>query len=116
MHDMHFYIDPECLRSYTITDEFSMKDETPEDVIVRKLKGLTYSRTFSKEDPVFTDLREMLGAEGYIRIERGWWNGDSVLKPFYLNGVFFKLYEQFPCADALKFTLQDKKRRAYTYE
>jgi hypothetical protein len=40
----------------------------------------------NEDHPEFAKLREKLGSEGYISIERGWWNGDRVLKPFYLNG------------------------------
>lgn len=54
-----------------------------------------------KDHPAFTNLREHLGEEGYIEIQRGWSNGDRVLKPFYLNNMYFDIGEQFSCAVAL---------------
>ena len=60
---------------------------------------------FSTQDhPAFSDLRERLGKEGYIKIERGWVNGDRVTKPFYLNNMYFDIGEQFSCAAALGVT------------
>jgi hypothetical protein len=58
----------------------------------------------SQDHPAFTKLRERLGEEGYIKIERGWWNGDRVTKPFYLNNMYFDIGEQFSCAPALGVT------------
>jgi hypothetical protein len=74
--------------------------------------GETKEVTFSSmiDHPEFTKLREQLGAEGYIRIERGWWNGDSVLKPFTLNGWKFKEGNQFPCASALAVSIECAKK------
>lgn len=58
------------------------------------------------DHPAFTALREHLGREGFIKIERGWLNGDRVLKAFYLNDVFFDVGKKFVCADAMKYTLE----------
>ena len=67
----------------------------------------------SKDHPEFTRLREQLEKAGYIKIERGWWNGDSVLKPFKLNNFKFKKGDKFMCASALgsylKFIREYKK-------
>ena len=51
--------------------------------------------------PEFERFRCQLEADGYISIERGWHNGDSVLRPFRLNGCLFKKNEKFPCAPAM---------------
>jgi len=57
--------------------------------------------TGSVDHPEFSKLREQLGESGFIQIERGWWNGDCVLKPFSVNGFKFRKGEQFPCACAM---------------
>lgn len=67
------------------------------------LKGYDRSITiYTKDHEEFTKLRETLGKLGYIKIERGWWNGDRVIKPFKLNGWIFKRGHKFPSAAALK--------------
>jgi len=53
------------------------------------------------DHPEFTKLRNKLDKLGYIEVQRLWWNGDRVLKPFKLNGMAFKKGDQFPCASAL---------------
>ncbi len=65
----------------------------------------------SIDHPEFTKVRERLGQEGFILIERGWWNGDRTLKPFKLNGLDFKPGDKFPCASALSIQLSLKKRK-----
>lgn len=55
----------------------------------------------SEDHPAFAELRERLDKEGYIEIQRSWSNGDRVLKPFYLNNMYFDVGEQFSCAAAL---------------
>ena len=54
------------------------------------------------DHPSFTALRNTLESKGYIKTERSWCNGDVVLKPFFLNRLYFKANEQFPCAAAIK--------------
>jgi hypothetical protein len=34
-------------------------------------------------------------------METGWWNGDRVIKPFYLNDYYFDEGDKFMCASAL---------------
>ncbi len=60
------------------------------------------NKTTSHVDhPSFTGLREHLGARGYIEIQRNWWNGDRVLKPFKLNTYDFMPGDQFSSAGAM---------------
>lgn len=56
---------------------------------------------YSEDHPAFTELRNRLEKEGYIKTERNWSNGDRVTKPFYLNNMYFDIGEQFSCAPAL---------------
>ena len=101
---MNFEIREMFLENEVVTEHNTFckdpKNPTPEE-LVRILRGDVGTRTtYSRDHPEFTKLRELLGEQGYIRIERNWWNGDSVLKPFSLNGHKFKKNDQFPCAGA----------------
>ena len=69
-----------------------------------------------KDHPKFTELRDKLESQRYIETERNFWNGDRVLKPFYLNGKKFNFGEKFPCAAALDVVMsihdEDKKQKS----
>ena len=62
--------------------------------------------THSQDHPSFTEIRELLGRKGYIHIERGWSNGDRVLRPFYINRYLFQEGDKFCCAGALHYTIK----------
>lgn len=106
---MNFYIDPEFLVSVTIKEEwdtFKGKEYLTDDELIKLSKGYNISSSIHSEDhPEFAKLRNQLGEEGYIKIERGWSNGDRVLKPFVLNGKNFAIGQQFSCAPALRYDL-----------
>jgi hypothetical protein len=75
---------------------------TNEDLI-KILKGWDKSVSISNKDhDEFTKLRNQLEELGYIETQRGWWNGDCVLKPFKLNEWTFKKGHKFPCAAAMR--------------
>jgi hypothetical protein len=102
----YFHIDNAYLISVTETTVFRltpMPKETSEDFLVRKLKSSNNPiRTLSSKDhPEFTKLRDRLEADGYINTERGMWNGDRVLKAFYLNDKKFDIGDKFYCASAM---------------
>lgn len=101
-----FYIDEQYITDVTVHTEYDyVKDRnnpTHEDLI-KILKGYDKgSSTYSKDHDEFTKLRNQLESEGYIKCERGWWNGDRVLKPFILNEWKFKKNHSFPCAAAMR--------------
>lgn len=103
---MHFTIDEQYICDVTVRTEHDfVKDRsnpTHEDLI-KILKGYDKGCTISNKDhDEFTKLRNQLEELGYIKTQRNWWNGDVVLKPFYLNGWRFKKNHQFPCAAALR--------------
>lgn len=104
---MHFTIDPAFLTDQTIIKEWGMYDSIPADQLtdeqlLKILKGADRcSSTHSEDHPEFAKLRNELEQTGYIKVQRGWWNGDEVLTPFILNGEEFKVGEQFSCAAAL---------------
>lgn len=101
-----FYLDEQYICDVTVKTEHDfIKDRnniTNEDLI-NILKGWDKSVTISNKDhDEFTKLRNRLEELGYIKTERSWWNGDRVLKPFYLNEWKFKKNHKFPCAAAMK--------------
>lgn len=63
--------------------------------------------------PEFERFRCQLETEGYIEVERGWHNGDRVLKPFRLNGFLFKRGSKFPCAPAMGISIQVARKHGY---
>jgi hypothetical protein len=103
---MDFTIDPEYLTSVTIKEEwntYTQRGRVPtaeELLLILQGKG-NCSATSSADHPEFAKLREQLGADGYISIQRGWWNGDTVEKPFTLNGRKFKVGAQFSSGSAM---------------
>lgn len=56
------------------------------------------------EHPTMNKIRKMLEAKGYIKCE-SWCNGDTVLKPFYLNRMLFDEGDRFVSAPALNYTM-----------
>lgn len=102
---MEFKIDDAYICSVTTHKEWSTyhgrTDLTP-DELVKVIKGEDRCSITSSEDhPEFAKLREELGSRKYIEIQRGWWNGDRVLKPFLLNGFLFEKDEKFPSGCAM---------------
>lgn len=102
---MNFKIDYSYITSVSIVKTYSIyagKKAVTDDELVKILKGEDrYTSIGSDDHPEFKKLREELSNSGYIRIERGWWNGDFVLKSFTLNGYKFNKGEKFPCAAAM---------------
>jgi hypothetical protein len=111
---MNFQIDDCYLESVSIIKRYSMyagRESLTEEELVKVLQGKDICTSHSTADhPEFAKLREQLGEEGYIHIQRGWWNGDSVLKPFTLNGKKFKKNEQFPSGAAMRGHLKFMKK------
>jgi hypothetical protein len=105
-----FQIQESSMCSVTVRTEYAPKIETPKQLF-EVLKGENTWVSISSEDhPEFAELRETLGRLGIIKIETRWWNGDRVLQPFKLNGMIFKKDETFPCAAAIQFNLESKRR------
>jgi hypothetical protein len=84
---------------------FDGKDasELTDEQLFKILKGEDRcSSTGSDDHPEFKKLRDQLEALGYIQCQRSWWNGDRVLKPFYLNEWRFRKGHKFPSAAAMR--------------
>jgi len=100
-----FTIDEEYICDVTIktVHDFVKDRNNPTfDDVIKVLKGVDKSISYTSQDHhEFTKLREELGRLGYIKIERGWWNGDRVLKSFKLNEWTFRKGHKFACAAAM---------------
>ena len=93
-------------------NEYLVKDVVTDDDLVRALRGEGNRAVVGADDSEeFKALRNQLEAEGYIRCERNWWNGDRVLKTFFLNGVRFDRDDQFSSGAAMKMHLQFARKR-----
>jgi hypothetical protein len=118
MKTRNFTIDPAYITSVTNHREWGMYDHiAPEDLTPEQLISIIQGRdrcsSISDHDhPMFAALRNQLEAQGYIQCQRSWWNGDSVLKPFRLNGVLFQRHEQFVCGAAMAHYLKYKEKVA----
>lgn len=100
---MDFTIDDQYLTSVMVRTEHSFLTGDREEDLIKVLKGYDKATSIECQDhPEFTKFRNELERLGYIKIERGWWNGDCVLKPFTLNGLRFKKNEKFCCGGAMK--------------
>lgn len=55
----------------------------------------------SEDHPSFKKLRNELSDRGYIQKQENWLNGDVVIKPFYLNRIYFDTGDSFYCSSAL---------------
>lgn len=101
-----FLIDQKYLESVSQLKSWSKyqgQAQLTEDELVEVLQGKDLCTSYATIDhPEFTKLREQLSKDGYIIIQRGWWNGDIVSVPFMLNGKRFKKNETFPCAGAMR--------------
>ena len=107
-HIMKFKIDESYLCNVTVREEWGVYDHIKQEdltheQLIKILKGEDRcSSTSSTDHPEFAKLREQLGSEGFIKIERAWWNDDQVTKTFTLNGKKFKIGEKFVCGAAMK--------------
>jgi len=106
----NFEIAEEYICDVQVVQEYDfIKDRSnpTHDDVVKILKGWDKATSFSNKDhDEFTKLRNQLEELGYIKTERSWWNGDRVLKSFRLNGWLFKKNHKFPCAAALKSSIE----------
>ena len=110
---MDFYINETSCCSVTIRDEWSMfrgKEKLIDEELIKVLKGEDRCSSIRSVDhPEFNALREKLGAEGYIKIQRSWWNGDFVTKDFTLNDVKFCKGDQFLSGAAILHGIKYRK-------
>ena len=110
---MDFYIDEAYLTDVVVRTEYPRYDDRTEltaEELISVIKHPVPAVSIGTMDhPEFACLREQLEQHGYIQVQRSWWNGDRVLKPFQLNDVKFKKGDQFPCAAAMNGHLKFRK-------
>lgn len=110
-----FYLDESLEWNVTTHTEYNSyidKEIVTNEDLIEVLKGKGIIRTIGSDDgPEFKALRNQLEKLGYIECQRGWWNGDRVVKPFQLNGLKFKKNEQFLSGAAMKSYLEFLRRR-----
>ena len=88
-------------------NEYLTKNTVFDEDLVKVLQGKGNRSVMGSDDSEeFKALRNQLEAEGYIQCQRNWWNGDRVLKTFFLNGVRFNADDQFSSGAAMKLHLQ----------
>ena len=88
-------------------NSYLTKDTVTNEDLVEVLKGKGHCSTMGSDDsPEFQALRDQLESDRYIQCQRSWWNGDRVLKTFFLNGVRFDPDDQFPSGAAMKLHLK----------
>ncbi len=109
-----FFIDESYICDVVVRKEYDfIKDRnniTNEDLI-KIIKGWDKAVTIGNKDhDEFTKLRNHLEELGYIKTERRWWNGDRVLKSFKLNGWTFRKGHKFPCAAAMRVSIECAKK------
>ena len=101
----NFEIDEAYITDVHVYKEWSIydgKENLTNEELLKVLQGKDKcSSSHHIDHPEFTKLRDRLEELGYIKTERGWWNGDRVLKSFKLNGWTFRKNHKFPCAAAL---------------
>ena len=106
----NFEIDPQYLTDLqevlTIDLVKDRNNPTPDEIILILRGSDTIRNIHTIDHPEFTKLRNKLEELRYIKIERGWWNGDTVLKSFKLNGWILRKDFSFPCAAALGITIK----------
>lgn len=106
----NFEIDEAYITDITVRTEHDFikdrKNLTNEDLI-KIMKGEDKGLSISNKDhDEFTKLRNHLEELGYIETQRSWWNGDRVLKSFKLNGWTFRKGHKFPCASAMRVSIE----------
>ena len=114
---MHFTIDEQYICDVIIRTEHDFikdRNNPTHDELIKILKGHDKSVSISNKDhDEFTKLRDRLEELGYIQTRRNCWNGDTVLKPFYLNSWRFKKNHRFPCAAALKVSIECARKHGW---
>ena len=105
-----FTIDEAYLTDVIVRHEYRTEINDKYDLVKAIKQPVVMSSISNKDHDEFTKLREYLGENGYIEIQRGWWNGDRVLKSFKLNGFTLNKGAQFPCAAAMGVSIKVAKK------
>lgn len=113
--DPKFFCDIQTKRTYSLLDD--PKNPTPDDLIKILKNQHEMIINGTADHPKFAELRNMLEEQGYIRIQKSSWNGDTVLKPFTINQKLkFEVGNQFLCAAALGIHWQVKFKETVVFD
>ena len=92
-------------------NDYTDKATVTNEDLVKVLQGKGNRSVMGSDDSEeFKHLRNQLEAEGYIQCQRNWWNGDRVLKTFFLNSVRFDPDDRFCSGAAMKPHLQSARK------
>jgi hypothetical protein len=108
---MNFEIDPkyfdEVEEKKTLYWAKDPSNPTAEELVQILKYGVVKCESSRVVDhPEFDKLRQNLSQTGFINIQKAWWNGDRVLKPFMLNGKQFNAGDTFFCATAMRYVIE----------
>ena len=112
-----FIIDESYITDVSVRIEHDFikdRNNLTNDDLIKILKGYDVSVSVSSKDhDEFTKLRNLLEKLGYIETQRSWWNGDRVIKSFKLNGWCFRKGHRFPCAGAMKNSINCARKHGW---
>ena len=100
-----FILDEKYITDVTVRVERRQEFNDKHDLFKVIKNPIVMTSIPSKDHDEFTNLRNQLEESGYIKTERGWWNGDRVLKSFKLNEWTFRKGHKFPCAAAMRVSI-----------
>ena len=104
-----FVIDEQYITDVTVRQEYDLvkdRNNPTNQELIKILKGHDKSVSISSKDhDEFTKLRDQLEELGYITTWRNCWNGDRILKSFKLNEWTMRKGHKFPCAAALRVSI-----------
>ena len=112
---INFEIDPQHITSVSVFTTFSkyatLDNPTAQDTADYLAGRGVFISQGTDDHPEFAKLRNLLEEQGFISINRNWWNGDRVLKPFSLNNVPFKKNDKFLSSSAMKYRIINHMNR-----
>ena len=109
--DEQYITDVRDYREWGMFDNIPADELTPEQLF-KIIKGEDRCSSLGHHDhDEFTKLRNQLEEQGYITTQRGWSNGDRVIKGFRLNEFTLKKGDKFLSACAMKGAIQFARSR-----
>ena len=112
-----FVIDEQYITDVTVRQEYDLvkdRNNPTNQELIKILKGHDKSVSISSKDhDEFTKLRDQLEELGYITTWRNCWNGDRILKSFKLNEWTMRKGHKFPCAAALRVSIDCARKHGW---
>ena len=112
-----FVIDEQYITDVTVRQEYDLvkdRNNPTNQELIKILKGHDKSVSISSKDhDEFTKLRDQLEELGYITTWRNCWNGDRIIKSFKLNEWTMRKGHKFPCAAALRVSIDCARKHGW---